>query len=104
MVAEHDSVAINESELLECLRKIGKGMIASGSSVGVVENTLTEIANIYEVTCEVVALPNVLLIKVSQAGQAGFDASLVGPLLVTTCWLLLAMGVTTLFARRAQVA
>ena len=53
----------NEFELLECLRKIGKGMIASGSSVGVVENTLTEIATAYGMASEVVALPNVIIIK-----------------------------------------
>jgi hypothetical protein len=52
-----------ESELLECLRKIGKGMIASGVSVGVVENTLTEIALAYGVEGEIVALPNVIMIE-----------------------------------------
>lgn len=57
------------TELLECLRKIGKGLIASGSPVGVVENTLTEIALAYHYLCEVVALPNVLMIKLSQATQ-----------------------------------
>jgi uncharacterized membrane protein YjjP (DUF1212 family) len=56
-----------EPELLECLRKIGKGLIASGSAVGVVENTLTEIAQAYEMDCEIVALPNILMIKVGQA-------------------------------------
>ena len=60
-------VLTQEPELLECLRKIGKGLIASGSSVGVVENTLTEIAQAYEMDCEIVALPNILMIKVGQA-------------------------------------
>jgi len=54
-------------ELLECMRKIGKGLIASGSSVGVVENTLIEIARTYRVYCEIVALPNVLMIKLGQS-------------------------------------
>jgi len=36
-----DNASIEELELLECLRKIGKGLIASGTAVGVVENTLT---------------------------------------------------------------
>jgi hypothetical protein len=36
-----DRASTEELELLDCLRKIGKGLIASGVSVGVVENTLT---------------------------------------------------------------
>ena len=40
------------------MRKIGKGLIASGISVGVVENTLTEIALAYDMDCEIMALPN----------------------------------------------
>jgi uncharacterized membrane protein YjjP (DUF1212 family) len=62
-----------ELELLECLRKIGKGLIAAGTSVGVVENTLMEIALIYDVNCEVVALPNVIMIVVGQAGRGRVD-------------------------------
>jgi len=53
-------------ELLECLRKIGKGLIASGSPVGVVENTLTEIAQSYQMPCEIVALPNIIMLKLGQ--------------------------------------
>lgn len=52
-----------ESELLECLRKIGKGLIACGTAVGVVENTLTEIASVYDIDCEIMALPNVIMIQ-----------------------------------------
>jgi uncharacterized membrane protein YjjP (DUF1212 family) len=59
----------NETELLECLRKFGKGLIASGSSVGVVENTLTEIAQTYDMDCEVLALPNYIMIELNQSGQ-----------------------------------
>jgi hypothetical protein len=49
MIAEASLQALKqtrteESDLLECMRKIGKGLIASGVSAGVVENTLTEIA------------------------------------------------------------
>lgn len=57
-----DRASTDHFELLECLRKIGKGLIASGVSVGVVENTLTEIALVYDVECEIVALPNVIMI------------------------------------------
>jgi uncharacterized membrane protein YjjP (DUF1212 family)/uncharacterized membrane protein YjjB (DUF3815 family) len=59
--------ATNMPELLECLRKIGKGLIASGSSVGVVENTLTKIALAYQVECEIVALPTVLMLKLGES-------------------------------------
>jgi uncharacterized membrane protein YjjP (DUF1212 family) len=66
--------SIEESELLECLRKIGKGMIASGTAVGVVENTLTEIAHTYDSNCEIMALPNYIMIKLGQSthGQVDF--------------------------------
>ena len=65
---------VDEVELLECLRKIGKGLIASGVAVGVVENTLTEIALVYDVPCEIMALPNVIMIELgpSQHGQVDF--------------------------------
>ncbi len=58
--------ATDESELIECLRKIGKALLAAGSSVGTVENTLTEIANTYGVKCEIVALPNILMTKLDR--------------------------------------
>jgi uncharacterized membrane protein YjjP (DUF1212 family) len=58
-----DHSRTEESDLLTCLRKIGKGLIASGVSAGVVENTLTEIALAYGTECEIVALPNVILIQ-----------------------------------------
>jgi uncharacterized membrane protein YjjP (DUF1212 family) len=64
-----DQTPTDETELLECLRKIGKGMIASGVSVGVVENTLTEIAMAYDMECEIVALPNVVLIQLNHASR-----------------------------------
>ena len=62
-----EQAATDESELLECLRKIGKGLIASGTAVGVVENTLTEIALAYGVECEIMALPNVIMIQLDNA-------------------------------------
>ncbi len=40
-------------------------------SVGVVENTLTEIALVYDMECEMVALPNVIMIKLGQAPRKG---------------------------------
>jgi uncharacterized membrane protein YjjP (DUF1212 family) len=64
-----DPAQVEGAELLECLRKFGKGLIASGSSVGVVENTLTEIAQIYDVDCEVLALPNYIMIELGQSGR-----------------------------------
>jgi uncharacterized membrane protein YjjP (DUF1212 family) len=68
-----DQTRPDEAGLLACLRKIGKGLIASGVSVGVVENTLTEIANTYSTECEVVALPNVILIQLDHTrGQMDF--------------------------------
>lgn len=65
-----DRPSKGELELLECLRKIGKGLIASGISVGVVENTLTEIAQAYNVECEIMALPNVIMIEVDRSPRA----------------------------------
>jgi uncharacterized membrane protein YjjP (DUF1212 family) len=56
-------------ELLGCMRKIGKVLIASGTSVGVVENTLARIALAYDTQCEVIALPNILMIKIGQSTQ-----------------------------------
>ena len=58
-----EQAAADESELLECMRKIGKGLIASGTAVGVVENTLTEIALAYGMECQIMALPNVVMIE-----------------------------------------
>ena len=66
-------ISVKEAELLECLRKIGKGLIASGTSVGVVENTLTEIALAYDVNCEIMALPNYIMIKLGQSTQGRVD-------------------------------
>jgi uncharacterized membrane protein YjjP (DUF1212 family) len=68
-----DQARTEEAELLECLRKIGKGLIASGVSVGVVENTLTEIANAYGMECEIVALPNVILIELNPSNRGKVD-------------------------------
>ena len=65
--------ALVEQELLECLRKIGKGLIASGVSVGVVENTLTEIALTYNMDLEIMALPNFLMIKLGRSSEARVD-------------------------------
>jgi uncharacterized membrane protein YjjP (DUF1212 family) len=64
---------VTDAELLECLRKVGKGLLASGTSVGVVENTLTRIARVYGVECEIVALPSILMIKLGQSAQGQVD-------------------------------
>jgi uncharacterized membrane protein YjjP (DUF1212 family) len=63
-------ISKEETELLDCLRIIGKGLIASGTAVGVVENTLTEIANAYNTFCEILALPNVLMIELGRSSRA----------------------------------
>jgi uncharacterized membrane protein YjjP (DUF1212 family) len=68
-----ESIQEQEVELLECLRKIGKGLIASGVSVGVVENTLTEIALAYDQKCEILALPNYIMIELTQSSQTRVD-------------------------------
>jgi uncharacterized membrane protein YjjP (DUF1212 family) len=68
-----DRTPTQESELLVCLRKIGKGLIASGVSVGVVENTLTEIALGYDEECEIMALPNLIMIKLGKSSYAQVD-------------------------------
>jgi uncharacterized membrane protein YjjP (DUF1212 family) len=68
-----EQLLTGEPELLDCLRKIGKGLIASGSSVGTVENTLIGIANMYGMKCEIAALPNIILIKLGQSSQGVVD-------------------------------
>ncbi len=68
-----DSAPAAEPELLDCLRKIGKGLIASGVSVGVVENTLTEIALAYGVESEIMALPNVIMIELGPSTHGRVD-------------------------------
>lgn len=68
-----EQASLEESELLECLRKIGKGLIASGTAVGVVENTLTEIALLYGYICEVMALPNLIMIKLGHSSLGRLD-------------------------------
>jgi uncharacterized membrane protein YjjP (DUF1212 family) len=70
-----EPVWTEESVLLTCLRKIGKGLIASGISAGVVENTLTEIAMIYGAECEIVALPNVILIQLGHTSRGQVDCA-----------------------------
>jgi uncharacterized membrane protein YjjP (DUF1212 family) len=59
-----------ESELLLCPQKIGKGLIACGTAVGVVENTLTEIALRYGKNCEIMAFPNLIMIELDMEHRA----------------------------------
>lgn len=66
-------------DLLECLRKIGKVLLAAGTSVGVVENTLTKVALAYEVRSEIIALPNILMIKIGQEYQELLDFTVQRP-------------------------
>lgn len=68
-----ESYTVSGADLLECLRKIGKGLISAGTSAGVVENTLAEIAMIYEVECDIVALPNLILIDLGGSGKGQVD-------------------------------
>ena len=78
VAASPDREVTEELELLECLRKIGKGLLASGTAVGVVENTLTEIALAYGKSCEIMALPNYLMIKLGQSSQGRVDFAVQG--------------------------
>lgn len=64
---------VEVSDLLDCLRKIGKALLASGVSVGVVENTLIEIALIYRMDCEIVVLPNILMIELGHSTHGHVD-------------------------------
>lgn len=73
VVPEVKSAPADERELLECMRKVGKGMIASGSSVGLVENTLAEIAHAYGASGEYMALPNFLVIKLGESAEGYID-------------------------------
>lgn len=70
-----DRTSTFEAELLGCLRNIGKGLIASGVSVGVVENTMTEIALAYDVKCEIIALPNVIMIELGPSAHGRVDVA-----------------------------
>lgn len=79
-IAGLDRTGVELSALLDCLRKIGKALIASGASVGVVENTLTRITLAYDVPCEIVALPNILMIKIGQETQVLTDFSVQRPM------------------------
>ena len=68
-----ERASTEESDLLECLRGIGKGLIATGIAVGVVENTLTEVAQAYDQECEIMALPNYIMIKLGGSTQGQVD-------------------------------
>ena len=73
-----EQALLEESELLECLRKIGKGLIAFGTPVGVVENILTEIALLYGKECEIMALPNVIMIGFDQSSRGHVEFAVQG--------------------------
>jgi uncharacterized membrane protein YjjP (DUF1212 family) len=67
------NIQINEAELLEGLREIGRAMIASGVSVGVVTNTLTEISQLYGKACEIIVLPNMIFLKLGLSSHGKID-------------------------------
>jgi uncharacterized membrane protein YjjP (DUF1212 family) len=71
--SKKDDESTQDIELLECMRKIGKALLATGSPVGVVENTLIEIAEAYQRSCEIVALPNTLMIKLGNISSGGIS-------------------------------
>lgn len=73
-----EQALLEELELLECLRKIGKGLIAFGTPVGVVENILTEIALLYGKECEIMALPNVIMIGFDQSSRGHVEFAVQG--------------------------
>jgi len=60
-------------ELLDCLQKIGRLMLASNNSVGMVKSTLQDIADVYQVKSQIVALPNILIVKLGEAHSATLD-------------------------------
>jgi len=65
----------SSSELLVCLRTIGQALMASGNPVSLVEDTLTEIAARYGVTCETAVLPNILIIRLGENTSAVLDVT-----------------------------
>jgi uncharacterized membrane protein YjjP (DUF1212 family)/uncharacterized membrane protein YjjB (DUF3815 family) len=67
--------ATSPSELLVCLRAIGQALMASGNPVSLVEDTLTEIAARYGVTCETAVLPNILIIRLGENTSAVLDVT-----------------------------
>lgn len=73
LVKEGEEPSAAELEMMGCLRTFGKGLIAAGSSVAMVENTLTQIATVYGMSSVIVALPNILMIKLGHSSQAILD-------------------------------
>jgi uncharacterized membrane protein YjjP (DUF1212 family) len=63
------------TDLLVCLRAIGQALMASGNPVSLVEDTLTEIAARYGVTCETAVLPNILIIRLGESASALLDVT-----------------------------
>ena len=63
------------AELLICLRKIGTALLASGNSVDFVEATLQDIASVYGTRCIIIALPNILMVKLGESGSTLLDMS-----------------------------
>lgn len=62
-------------ELLECLNRIGRALLASGNPVGFVKDTLESIARAYDASGEFVVFPNALLIKLSGKGETTLDVN-----------------------------
>jgi uncharacterized membrane protein YjjP (DUF1212 family) len=73
-----DHPPAEESELLDCLKKIGTGLIASGSAVGMVENTLSRIAQAYGVDCTIIALPNHIFFELDHPGHKQVEIAVQG--------------------------
>jgi len=62
-------------ELIECLQKLGRIMLASNNSVGMVKSTLQDIADVYHMKSQIVALPNILIVKLGESQSATLDIS-----------------------------
>lgn len=60
-------------ELLECLNKLGKIMLASSNSIGTVRATLEDVAAAYGFPSEIVAFPNLLIIKLGDSTSSVLD-------------------------------
>ena len=60
-------------EMQLCLENLGRLMLTSGSPVGKVKSTLQDIAESYGFKSDIVALPNILIIKLTDESESTID-------------------------------
>lgn len=63
----------NQWEMQLCLEKLGKLMLTSGSPAGKVKSTLQDIAESYGFKSDIVALPNILILKFTDKSESTID-------------------------------